>query len=63
MITQGFRELHAAVQAAAEEALRSELRKLGQEALLLAEQESVLPSEIARRMRIATAVGPSRGGS
>jgi hypothetical protein len=52
MISERLRQLHFAVAAADEEALRSELRKLSAEAALLAEQDAVLPSAIAARMRI-----------
>jgi hypothetical protein len=59
MIVQRFREIYAAVQASDETALRSELRKLSTEAALLAEQEAILPSAIAARMRIAATARPT----
>jgi hypothetical protein len=59
MITERFRQLHAAVQANDDAAVRFELRKLSTEALTLAAQETILPSVIARRMRIAATARPT----
>jgi hypothetical protein len=63
MLVQRFREIHGAVQASDEAALRSELRKLSAEAALLAEQEAVLPGAVAARMKIYSQRQPSGRGA
>jgi hypothetical protein len=59
MLVQRYREIHAAVRASDEQALRAELRKLSTEAALLAEQDAIMPSAVAVRMRIAATARPT----